>query len=107
MSVDSFWISGWHHVMPKEKCDSHGRREIICRLCFGPLETDIYGIENDKFYHEYHYIEGVLEGEIEFDYISREEFIKELEYEIRLSIKYKADKLTDALITIRDKLISD
>ena len=105
MNSKEFWLNGWHHIMSEEKCDSEERRAIIRRLCFGPLETDFYGIEKDKFYHEYHYIEGLLEGEIDFYYISKEKFMNELEYEIKLSMEHKSDELTKALLIINDNLI--
>lgn len=107
MDLKSFWLDGWHHIIPQKECDNKGRRAIIYRLCFGPLETDSYGIENDKFYHEHHYIEGFLEGEIDFSYINKEEFIKELEYEIKLSMDYESDQLTQFLLEIKDILVNN
>lgn len=107
MSLNEFSLCGWYHRMPDEKFDSKGRRAVICKLCFGPLETDFYGIEKDKFYHEYHYIEGVLEDEIEFSYISKDAFLNELGKEIELSIKYNADELTKALTEIQKSLIDN
>ncbi|MEX0083336.1 hypothetical protein [Clostridium butyricum] len=107
MNSKSFWLDRWCHVIPKKECDNKGRREIICRLCIGPLETDIYGIENDKFYHEYNYIEGLLEGEVDFYYISKEEFIKELEFEIKLSIEHQSYELTHFLLETKDVLVNN
>lgn len=105
MGSKSFCLNGWHHVMPEKNCSNKGRLTVICRLCFGPLETDSYGIENDKFYHEREYIEGVLENEVDFFYISKEEFVKELDYEIELSIEHESDKLTQYLLDIKDALV--
>lgn len=104
MSAKYFWLCGWNHIMPQESADSNGRRIIINRLCVGPVETDCYGIENNKFYHEYNIIEGILEGTIDFNYITKEEFLKELEYEIELSANHEAFELTKALSMERDKI---
>ena len=48
---------------------------------------------------------ALLEGEIDFYYISKEKFMNELEYEIKLSMEHKSDELTKALLMIKDILI--
>lgn len=78
MGSKSFWLGGWHHIMPEKNCSNKGRLTVICRLCFGPLETDSYGIENDKFFHEHEYIEGVLEDEVDFSILARKSLLRNL-----------------------------
>lgn len=101
MSDNYFWIGRWMHSMPKKETE---RFDIINRICFGPLETDILGLMDGKFFREYHYIEGICAGDIEFSFISGAEFLKELEYEIELSIKNNCSEIADALQDIKKEL---
>lgn len=96
---DSFWIDNWHHCAPREQ---DGRYEIIVRLCFAPLETEIYGSENGKLFREYHYIEGLRAGEKEFSYIELDEFRREVKREIALCEENDAYNLADELRQILD-----
>lgn len=47
--MSGFWIGGWHHTMPEEIID---RVDIIVKLCFGPLETEIWGVKDGRFFRE-------------------------------------------------------
>ena len=104
--MNGFFVGGWEHAMPDNRRDSNGRLDIIIRLCFGPLETDIYGIDyKGIFFHEYKYLEGLQEGDVDYTIISDLLFFKELDYEIILSKKNNDDKRKDALQRIKEKLI--
>ncbi len=104
--MNGFFVGNWQHAMPARAKDSNGRTDIIVRLCFGPLETEIYGIsDNGKFFYEYHQIEGVQAGTRDFEYISGTLFFKELDYEIALSQKNNDLNRRDALELIKQELI--
>ncbi len=45
MAENSFWNGNWYHVMPVRKEE---RFDVIRRLCFGPLETEILGLVVSK-----------------------------------------------------------
>ncbi|MCH5343708.1 MAG: hypothetical protein J1E64_06675 [Acetatifactor sp.] len=80
--------------MPEEKID---RVDIIVKLCFGPLETEIWGVKDGRFFRENQYIEGIREGDIDFDYIGEIEFLQELDREIKLSMDHNCIELIDML----------
>ena len=101
MNDKYFWLGSWMHTMPEKKSEQF---DIIKRLCFGPLETEIFGLMDGKFFKEYHYIEGVCEGNIEFSFISCADFLKELEYEIELSILNHCNERADVLQNIKKEL---
>ena len=57
---NGFSIGPWTHCSPSKKGN---RIEVVQNLCIGPLETYIVGIENGKYFSEYHIIEGLDAGE--------------------------------------------
>lgn len=48
--IKTFWIGPWNHIGPDEEFDSEGKRVIIRKLCFGPLETIEYGVTNESIF---------------------------------------------------------
>ncbi len=96
-----YWVGSWLHEMPKET-QKDGRQDIIIRLCFGPLETDIWGIKDGKFFSEYHVIEGF--EDYTFEYVDAETFFKELDYEIEVCRKRGFTELEKRLEEIKIEL---
>ena len=80
--------------MPEEKAD---RIDIITKVCFGPLETEIWGVKDGQFFVEFHFIEGLQEGEIDFHYVSAPKFLQALDFEIKLIMAQNCQELTDIL----------
>ena len=101
MTENSFWNGNWYHVMPVRKEE---RVDVIRRLCFGPLETEILGLKDGKPFRENRCIEGIEEGGIVFSYISQDAFLEEIEYEIRLSVDHHCRKRADLLRSIKESL---
>lgn len=99
--MDGFWTERWLHTTP---CKTKDRTEIIRHLCFGPLETYIVGIHNNQYFREIHEIEGVIEDDIDFRYISKEEFIRELDNEILLCLKYHAGEQAEILKAYKENI---
>lgn len=97
--MDGFWIGAWHHDIPRKAKD---RIEIIRNLCFGPLETYIVGIHNNQYFREIHEIEPY--EDTYFKYISKEEFVSELDNEIRLCLKYNVDEQAEILKSYRENI---
>lgn len=96
-----YWVGSWKHSMPKEKSED-GRQDIIIRLCFGPLETDIWGVKDGRFFSEYHVIEGF--EDYTFEYVEAGRFFKELDYEIELCRKNNFTELEKRLKEIKISL---
>ena len=90
--MNGFWTERWLHTTP---CKSKNRTEIIRHLCFGPLETYIVGIQDNQYFREIHEIEPY--EETYFKYISKKEFIGELDNEIRLCLKCHAGEQAEIL----------
>ena len=84
--MNAFRIGIWEHAAPEEHYDRDGKRAIIKHLCYGPLETMIYGVTTDStYYWEYHIIEGLEEGERFLEYISKEKML-EIDAALAISI---------------------
>ncbi|MCQ2974573.1 MAG: hypothetical protein MJ211_07145 [Bacteroidales bacterium] len=98
----SFIHNKWHHNGPEPIKD--GTEKIVVNLCFGPLETIIYGIKDGKYFFEDTEIEGF--EEYYFENISKEKFIQQLNYEISLCEKYNDIELKKKYIEIRDRLLN-
>ena len=89
--MNAFRVGVWEHSAPEEHYDRDGKRAIIKHLCYGPLETMIYGVTTDStYYWEYHIIEGLEEGERFLEYISKEKMLHAIDHEISLCEQYQA-----------------
>ena len=99
--MNGFWVGRWFHTTP---CKNKDRTKVIRHLCFGPLETYIVGIHNNQYFREIHEIEVVIEDDIDFRYISKEEFIRELDNEIRTCLKYHADEQAEILKSYKENI---
>lgn len=86
---NGFSIGPWTHCSPSKKGN---RIEVVQNLCIGPLETYIVGIENGKYFSEYHIIEGLDAGETYYKELSAREFDEALQNEIDICISYGQHK---------------
>lgn len=101
--MNGFILGSWHHVLPNKTFDLNGRRGIVRHLCFGPLETQIYGITSDnQYYYEYSILEGIEEGERTFYFIDKGELLKAIDKEILLCRENHAEKMMQILEEERD-----
>ena len=94
--MNAFRIGIWEHAAPEEHYDRDGKRAIIKHLCYGPLETMIYGVTTDStYYWEYHIIEGLEEGERFLEYISKEKMLEvDAALAISIGIGYPNERRT-------------
>lgn len=100
-----FRANGWEHAAPEEKADQDGKRAIIKHLCYGPLETVIYGVTTElKYYREYHIIEGLEEGERYFEYISRKKILDMIDHEISLCEQYQAPEMIPLFLREKEQI---
>lgn len=76
---------------PSFKYDIDGNMEIINKMCVGPIEVIIYGINKDgKFYFDWTYPDFYpddSELEREYKIISKEEMIEKIKIEISICEK--------------------
>lgn len=84
-----FQVGEWLHEVPAKEFDTAGKRNLVKRLCFGPLETQIWcELKDGSYSHEIHFIEGIQDGEVYVNSISKSEMLEVLKYEIALCQKY-------------------
>ena len=86
----NYFVGSWTHYIP-EKNFNNNKRILIKRLCFGPLETIIFGIEKInklqyKYFFEHNIIEGI-EEEFIFKYINKKEILENINNEISICKK--------------------
>lgn len=103
--MDSFWVGAWLHRIPAEAPWVDGRRCLIEKLCFGPLEAWVYGITQDeRCYYECHMMEGIREGERLVEDISTKDMLKAIDAEMELCRKYHAEELISVLLAEKRKI---
>lgn len=84
-----FQVGEWLHDVPDKEFDASGKRTIVKRLCFGPLEAQIwFELKDGSYSHETHFIEGIQAGEVYVNGISKPEMLEVLRCEIILCQKY-------------------
>ena len=100
-----FWVGTWLHDAPDIGYDADGKQAIIKHFCFGPLETRLwYKLKSGQYCREIHFIEGLQEGELFTDFISKSEMLKVIENEIILCKKYNETDLADLLQSEKKKI---
>lgn len=98
---NGFSVGPWTHCLPSKE----GKRiEIVNNICIGPLETYIVGIENDKYFREYHIIEGLDAGETYYKELSAKEFKEALQNEIDICISYGQQEQADLIKEYMDMM---
>lgn len=99
----SYWVGSWEHILysPDEIHDEE-KIPVIGQLCFGPLESCEYGIDDGKFYFENKVLEGIDEGDCIFEIIDKEHFLKVIENEIALCKKHAPQLLEQVTKRLED-----
>lgn len=88
-------IGSWLHCAP-ERDFRDGRRAIVKRLCFGPLESWSFGVTADSgYFREVRILEGTDERSLSS--ISLEELREAIAGEIRLCRKHQGEDLAALL----------
>ena len=86
--------------MPANSTDKEGNRDIIIKICFGPIESTAYGITKDnKYYKDYTFPVGLGDDELENDYrmISKLEMLEAINNEIELCELNRGNPIAEAL----------
>ena len=100
-----FWVGRWLHDIPDTGYDAEGKQAIIKHLCFGPLETRIwYKWKGGQYCREVHFIEGIQEGELYTEFISKSEMLEVMKAEIALCEKYNEIELAVLLQAEKEKI---
>ena len=82
--MKDFWVSHWLHC-PPEREFVNGRRVILKKLCFGPVESRLWFVTEDgRCWYEESISEGIQAGDRFLEPISREALLRLLDSEIAL-----------------------
>lgn len=98
--MNQIYIGNICHCMPANSTDKEGNRDIIIKLCFGPIESIVYGITKDnKYYMDFTFPVGFGDGELEHDYrmISKLEMLEAIDNEIGLCELNGGNAIVEAL----------
>ena len=81
MAKKSIHVDHWFYSEPDMKPNKDGRRELVAKACFGPLEVYAWGIDlNGRPYKEYEWIENDFFADENYHIeISWDELISEIE----------------------------
>lgn len=102
MSKGVLYDGHWFYALPEEK---GARYDVVVRLCFAPLETDIWGIKDGLFFHENHKIEGI-DAALNFQEVSQDEFYQALNDVIELSRSNNWKVLYEKLLDTKDDILA-
>lgn len=100
MSKGVLYDGQWFYALPEKTTDRH---DIIVRMIFAPMETDIWGIKDGQFFHENNKIEGIEEG-ITFEFVTGEEFFCAVDAAIEVGRENEWTQWTEEIILARDKI---
>lgn len=98
--MKGIFVENIYHKMPADTADEEGNRDIISNLCFGPIESTIYGITKDnKYYKENTFPACFGDDELDHEYriISKSEMLEAIKNEIQFCEANGADIIAEAL----------
>ena len=100
--MTGLWAGRWLHG-PPEAGFREGRRAIVKRQCFGPLEAWAWGVcDGGGYYREIQVLEGLPEKTLEP--ITRSELLEVITREIALCREHQAEELAGLLEAERKAL---
>ena len=80
--MKNFWVAHWLHC-PPEREFVNGRRVILKKLCFGPVESRIWFVTEDgRCWYEETIQEGIRARDHFLEPVSREALLRLLDSEI-------------------------
>lgn len=80
--MKDFWVAHWLHC-PPEREFVNGRRVILKKLCFGPVESRIWFVTEDgRCWYEENIQEGSRTGDHFLEPVSRKALLRLLDSEI-------------------------
>lgn len=98
--MNGIFIGNIYHRIPANTKDEEGNRYIIINLCFGPIESTVYGItKENEYYKEDTFPACFGDDELEHEYriISKSEMLEAINSEIKFCELNGVNAIVEAL----------